>query len=342
MTTLPVRPVWTVDLPHAAIGVASAAGGRRIAIASEGPLISVAEIGEPVVQSIKLTEPARDVAVDAAGDALAIVSASHTLRVVGIDSRTFGHELVRSDAPVHDASAFSRDGRVLWTVGSPSDDVAVIRCYEARSLAVVGEHRFKPAIGGCGFILTVHPQQDVLGLWVVGGPDHVWNYWIRLTTSGIDLQHQPELDGATPPCFDGRGDRFAVLNEDDVRAFSFPACQPVSGPVTPPDEEDAWAESMCYVNAPAGDRVLASTNEGRIFMVVLDSGEAIAEIELEGHEPKPCYQVYTKLSPAHDQRLCTDLHGFMPVGDGLIRSTHTNGRSSDRKDTILLWRAPIG
>jgi hypothetical protein len=67
----------------------------------------------------------------------------------------------------------------------------------------------------------------------------------------------------------------------------------------------------------------------------------IAEVALEGHEPKPCYQVYTSLSKSDDQ-LCTDLHAFTAVGSGLILSVHTNGRASNRRDSILLWRAPLG
>jgi hypothetical protein len=338
--SVPVRPVWALHLDHAATRVAATPGATRIAIAAEGPLISLAAIGESARQTIRLSEPARDVAVSPDAASLAVVSASRTLLVLSLESGTFGRERVRSDAPVHDACAFARDGRSLWTVGVLRDENAEIRCYDARSGAVIGDRRFKPLIGGCGFVFTVHPREDVLGLWACGGPDELWNYWIRPTAGGVDLQHQPELDGWTPPCFNARGDRFVAMNGYDLAAFAFPNCQSVYSPVTPEEEDDAWAESLCYFDSEGDDRVLTSTNDGRVFVVGLQEGETIAEIALEGHEPRPCHQVYTALSPS-DDHLCTDLHRFEGLGDNLVLSTHTNGKTTNRKDTLLVWRTPF-
>jgi len=104
------------------------------------------------------------------------------------------------------------------------------------------------------------------------------------------------------------------------------------------NEDDRFAESMCYLDSSADDRVLAATTEGRLLVVALERGKVIAEAVLEGHEPKPCYQVYTSLSKKIDDRLCSDLHGFTPVGSNSILSVHTNGRASNRQDTLLLWK----
>src|SRR5262249_8908642 len=150
----------------------------------------------------------RDIALNAAGDSLAVVSASRTCQLLKLESNAFAREQARWETPIHDTCTFSRDGGSIWTVGSGSDDVAEVRCYHARSAEVVGRRQFTPSIGGCGFALTLHPQEDLLGLWACGGPDQLWNYWIRLTASGIELRHEPELDGWTPPAFNTRGDRF--------------------------------------------------------------------------------------------------------------------------------------
>jgi len=339
---LPVRPLWTIDLTHAVAGVAATPGGQRIAIASEGPVVCVADFGQSLRQTISLTEPARDIALNPAGDSLAVVSASRMCQLLTLEPTAFGREQGRWDAPVHEICMFSRDGRTLWTVGSVSDDVAEIRCYEARSAKVIGRRQFTPLIGGCGFALTPHPREDLLGLWACGGPDQLWNYWIRLTASGIELRHQPELDGWTPPAFNPSGDRFVALNGYDLAAFSFPECQQLYDAMTEPDEDDTWRESHTFLDSATGDRVLAGTNDGRVFVVAFEDGELIGEVALAGHEPRPCHEVYTSLSKQLDNRLCTDLHGFMSVGAGLIASVHTNGRASNRKDTILLWRAPVG
>ena len=81
------------------------------------------------------------------------------------------------------------------------------------------------------------------------------------------------------------------------------------------------------------------TNEGRVFVVAQAKGEKIAEVALEGHEPKPCHQVYPALSRS-ETHLCTDLHAFAAVGNNLVLSVHTNGKTTNRKDTLLIWRTP--
>jgi hypothetical protein len=339
VTSVHVRPVWSLQLDHPARRVTATPGGTRIAIAAEGPLVSVAAIDDAIAQRIRLSEPAQDIAFSPDASALAIVTASRTLQILGLESTGLGRERARWETPVYDACTFSRDGRWLWTVGIGPDEIAEIHCYDARSGTAVGEHRFTPFIGGCGFVFTVHPHEDVVGMWACGGPDELWNYWIRLTSGGVEFQHQPELDGWTPPCFNARGDRFGALNGNELAAFAFPECREVYSRSTPEDEDQGWAESMCYVDSASDDRLLASTPEGRVFLVGLDRGETIAEVALEGHEPRPCHQVYTSLSRSDDQ-LCTDLHTFSGVGNNMVLSVHTNGKASNRKDTLLLWRAP--
>jgi hypothetical protein len=334
-----VKPAWTVSLNHPATRVTSTPDAKRIAIASDAPLISLAGVGQSRIQSVRLTKPAGHLAISSDGDVLAVVNASHTLQLLGLGAGTFGYELARLDEPVHDVCEFSRDQAMLWSVGLVSNDVAEIRCYETPTLRVISKHQFQLPIGQCGFLLTVHPQQDVLGLWACGGPDEIWNYWIRIADDAIELRHEPELDGCTPPCFNTRGDRFVVLEGYDLLAFSFPECGMLYDPMTSEDEDDSWAERMTYLNSAGDDHVLATTNESRLFIVGLEQAKVIAEVYLEGHEPKPCYEVYRSLSKT-DDGLCTDLHSFISVGSDIILSTHTNGRASNRQDAVLLWNKP--
>lgn len=334
-TPLPISPLWKLDLTHAVTGVAATPGAKRIAIKSEDAFISVADFGESRIQKIQLPERALHIAIDPNGDFLAVVSESRTISVLGLDSSNVGQELFHFGEAVHDVCTFSVDGRLLWTVGLVTDDFAEIRCYENRTSNLIAHHRFRPLIGGCGFIFTLHPKEDRLGLWVCG-PDEVWNYWISLTSHGIEFRHQLELDGSTPPCFNSSGDRFLVLIQSELAAFSFPNCEELYEPIIATDEDDPFAESTCYLDSGEGDRVLVATNDGRLMLIAFEGAEIISEVWLEDHEPKPCYQVYTSLSKTDDQ-LCTDLHYFTRVGSNLILSVHTNGRASNRRDTILVW-----
>jgi hypothetical protein len=336
-----VRPVWKIDLKHIATRLTSTPGAQRIAVASEAALVSVAEFGRHSVQTVALNEPASHLAIDPAGGSLAVVGASRKLQLLGLKPHTFGRELARLEEPVYDVCAFSRDGARLWAVAALPDGTAEVRCYDAQSWELTGRMPFKPLIGGCGFWLTLHPQDDLLGLWAIGGPDELWNYWVRMTEAGVELRRQPELDGSTAPAFNTRGDRFAVLNVYDLLTFSFPDCTSLYPPMTL-DDDDTLFENICYLDSAGEDRVLGHTNQGRVFVAAPERGELIAEVRLEGHEPRPCYQVYPGLSRT-DNHLCGDLYNFTPVGSNLVLSVHTNGRvSDDRKDTLLLWRAPHG
>ncbi|HKE58199.1 MAG TPA: hypothetical protein VKB46_15910 [Pyrinomonadaceae bacterium] len=338
---LPVRPIWKLDLNHGARVVKSTPDAKRVAIALDKPAIFLVNGGPTSTETISLSEPARHIAINSRGDSLALVTASQKLQLLGLESGP-GQRIVQLDSSSHDACEFSRDDLKLWTVGLLSDHIAEIVCYDARTLLVIARHQFTPRVGGCGFILTNHPREDMTGLWVCGGPDEIWNYWIRLSPAGIELQYQPELDGMTPPAFNANGDRFAALNGYDLSSFSFPSCESLGESIslgTDDSEADMFAESMSYLSDASTDCVLASTTEGRIFIVSLEQEELIAEIMLEGHEPKPCYQVYTSLAKT-DDRPCSDLHAFIPAYDNLILSVHTNGHASNRQDTVLLWRVP--
>ncbi|MGH9881733.1 MAG: hypothetical protein ACRD6N_09885 [Pyrinomonadaceae bacterium] len=164
-----VRPIWKIDLNHTATIVTSTPEAKRIAIASEASIISVAEFGQSSVQTINLSEPTRDLSINSAGNNLAVVGASRKLQVLGFESSNFKREVARWETPVYDTCTFSRDGDLLWTVGGLSDHVAEIHCYDARNWKLLDQLQFEPHIDGCGFILTLHPQDDLVGLWACGG-----------------------------------------------------------------------------------------------------------------------------------------------------------------------------
>ena len=337
MLTLPVKPIWTINLDHAATRLASTSDGKRIVIAAEGPLISVGGVGKSL-RTIKLKEPVGHLSISPDGELLVVANASHALRVLRLGDSGFGNELYGQTQPVHDACEFSRDGRALWSVGLVANDVAEIRCYDTQTFKLVASHHLKLPIGQCGFILTIHPREDVIGLWACGGPDAAWNYWVKRNSSSIEVRHQPELDGTTPPAFNSRGDRFVILNEYDLVTFSFPECKVLYEPVTSIDEDDAWREIMVMLDG-SEDRVLASTDNNRLFVVGLGQGSVTAEIHLEGHEPRPCYEVYKSL-PKTDDGLCTDFHWLISRHNGVVVSVHTHGKTTSRRDTVLCWLKP--
>lgn len=335
-----VRPIFKIDLSHRVTGLTSTPNARRMAVANES-LISILEFEQNSVRTIALTAPVRELKISRTGSMLGVVNHSKELQVVSLEIDSFGQQLISWAELPYDICVFSESERQLWAVAAVSDDSAEINCFDTKSWQLLGKLPFKPLIRGCSFWLTPHPKRDLLSLWACGGPDELWNYWIYLTEDGIELQQQPELNGATPPSFNTLGDRFVVLDGYELKAFSFPECSALSPPMTFANDDDTWAESMCYLDSPSSNRVVAATNEARIFVADLERAELVAEITLEGHEPQPCYQVYTALAKDNDG-LCTDLDHFFPAEDNRIVSVHTNGRVSNREDSILIWDAPVG
>ena len=102
------------------------------------------------------------------------------MEVLTLESGRFGQSLYRFDEAAHDVCGFSRDGKLLWTVGLTFADFAENRCYEVGSWNLIAQQCFKPLISGCGFVLMLH---------LCGGPDHVWTYWLELTANGIELEY---------------------------------------------------------------------------------------------------------------------------------------------------------
>jgi hypothetical protein len=76
-----------------------------------------------------------------------------------------------------------------------------------------------------------------------------------------------------------------VVNDlNAICEFHIPAMQQIGSHLESEDEDNPFAASLCYLN----DRqALASTNEGRIFLVDTVEMRAEVEVPLEGHEPRP-------------------------------------------------------
>jgi len=113
LLTLPVKPIWTINLNHPATRIASTSYGTRIVMAAEGPLVSVGGVKESL-RTIKLREPVRHIAISPDGATLIIAGASRALHVLQLKSSAFGSEFYGQTEPLHEVCEFSPDGTALW------------------------------------------------------------------------------------------------------------------------------------------------------------------------------------------------------------------------------------
>jgi hypothetical protein len=164
-------------------------------------------------------------------------------------------------------------------------------------------------------------------------------YWLRQTRNGFTCTIEAKLRNSIPPVFSPRGDQLLALKEvHAICKFEFPAMRQVGSPLESEDEDNPFAESLCYLN----DRqALASTNEQRIFAVDTARMKVEAEVFLEGHEPRPIGEYYPTL--AKESGLGTDISYFARLGDVIFfvyRRDRTTGLAGWRDS--LLWLSVKG
>jgi hypothetical protein len=104
------------------------------------------------------------------------------------------------------------------------------------------------------------------------------------------------------------------VNEDGaICKYFFPNMDQVDPALESGDEDNPFAESLVYLNER---QALASTNEGRVFMVDTARLAIEDEVAVEGHEPRPIGEYYPTL--AHEGGLATDISWFTKLGDAII------------------------
>jgi hypothetical protein len=104
------------------------------------------------------------------------------------------------------------------------------------------------------------------------------------------------------------------------------------------DEEDQIGDLVYYVDA---HYALLQSNNGRLYLVDLETMTIEDEIRLHGHEPKPISELYPNLKG--DRGLGSDLSFFLRFPHEQFLSVHGDRPSAhpdDRLDHILTWRIP--
>ncbi len=234
---------------------------------------------------------------------------------------------------------YSEDGRFLWTIAPLNSEDVLVQLHEAESGATIETAPVKDPFGGssCSFHPTARP--DLTSLWLAAGQDGQQVYWLKRTRSGFSCTREAKLRNTIPPVFSPNGKQLLVVNDHNaICKFQFPAMQQVRSPLESGDEDNQFAESLCYLTER---QALAGTNEQRIFIVDTVQMKVEEEVALEGHEPRPIGQYYPRL--AKDKGLGTDISHFLRLGD-VILFAYRRDRGTGLagwKDT-LLWLSVKG
>jgi hypothetical protein len=210
----------------------------------------------------------------------------------------------------------------------------IVQLYDLETGRTTDQATIKDPFGGssCSFHPTGKP--GLLCLWLAAGnPDMVQIYWLEPTQQGFSCTLETRLGNTLPPVFSPCGDQFLVVNDESaICKFDFDTMRQLASPLLSEDEDNPFAESLCYLDER---QALASTNEGRIFLVDTVNMKVAEEVSLEGHEPRPIGEYYPTL--AREGGLATDISWFTRLGEVILfvcrrdRGTDLSGW----KDSVL-------
>jgi hypothetical protein len=237
---------------------------------------------------------------------------------------------------------FEGDGRFLWAVAPMSENACQINLIETTGWTTVHSVGVDEPIGGSKFVLDDTPWPGLLSLWAAAGQDGQQVYWVARDheTNTILVETVAQLANCTPPVFSPDGEEFLVLAEfNELKRYAFPGVDVLGGPLESGDEDNPFAESMCYLD---GRRAIVGTGEGRIFLVDVERMAVEDEVAVEGHEPRPIGEYYPNL--ADEKGLATDIAWFERVGEGVLFGYSREERGwlkRRRKDRVLWCPLPV-
>ena len=245
----------------------------------------------------------------------------------------------REDAPGRINSGiedchFDDSGAFLWLAVPLSTREGEIQLIETATWSLVARAVVEDPVGWSAWSFHDTGRPGLVALWLAAGQDGQRVYWLRRDGAGFSCTLEPRLVNTIPPIFSPDGEHLLVLDQaNNICKYESNGGEQVGLPLDLEEEDDMFAESLAYLNAR---QVLASTNEGRMFLVDTDRMEIEEEVALEGHEPRPIGEYYPML--AHETGWATDITGFARLGR-VIFFTYRRDRGTSSpgwKDT-LLW-----
>lgn len=319
----PLTPNGKIDLEHRAYFLRGSSDHLGVIAASEEGHVTLLELSTNSTRHQRPTKKLRAISPHPTEPAIAFVDGNSGSLVV---QNLAGKKVVEIESPciATDGSSsigqgfadcyFDEGGDFLWLVAPLSVDECELTLVETKGWSVVQKAVLEDPFGAsdCSF----HPagNSGLVSLWIAAGQDGQQVYWLKRKGVDFSVKKVDELTNCIPPVFSPDGSEFLVVTEDNsISRFAFPSLKHPGSPFESGDEDNPFTESLCYLD----DRnALASTGEGRIFLVDTTKMRIEEEIALEGHEPRPIGEYYPSLS--NEQGLGTDISWFTKIGNVIV------------------------
>jgi hypothetical protein len=340
-----LKPDGRIDLEHRSYFLGGSPGRSLVVSAAPEGLLSI--LSPDLSQAHPYRYPAKILAISPhpSDRRLALIGGEGRLGSLFVHDPDAGRPVGivpprgREDAPswinsgIEDCR-FDDSGAFLWLAVPLSTREGEIQLIETATWSLAARAVVADPVGWSAWSFHGTGRPGLVILWLAAGQDGQRVYWLRRDGAGFSCTFEPRLINTMPPIFSPDGEHFLVLDEEhNLGKYESNGGERVGSPLNLEDEDDPFAESLAYLNER---QVLASTNEGRIFLVDTDRMELEDEVALEGHEPRPIGEYYPTLT--HEAGWATDITVFARLGR-MIFFTYRRDRGTSSpgwKDT-LLW-----
>jgi hypothetical protein len=323
-----IAPLAHRQLDHRAYYLRSTPDGRVIVAASREGAVTVLGPGLGPLHEFELQMRLDGLTLTPDGTRL-VLFASGRFLVTGIDGAPLLHAEHANSGDFHDC-LFSSDGKTAWAACDVEPAHIELQRRETMGWRVERSTMMEDPAPPSHIDLVLHPEGRAFAIWAAAGQDGQWIYWAYDNGRTIRFAQLPFSLYITAPKFHPVGGEFLVVEDDyTLRRYTFPDCRllgELEWPENEEEEDDVISGYLCYLS---DDRALVHSDNGRLWVVDLNSMKIAEEVVLGGQ------------SPRRKGSLEGSLSFFEQVGPKMILTVHYSEEDPvSGKNALALWGGP--
>lgn len=318
---MPMKPSGKIDLEHRAYFLAETSEDSQFVAASGDGHISLVDRSTNSVRCQRPTANLKAISCHPTEPILAYADGE----TGSISIQTLSGKLVTQLEPTHKLAKsqstkgysncfFDLSGKYIWLATPQSDDECEISLLKTNDWSVTHRERIHDDFFASNWSFQSLRRPDSVSLYIAAGQDGQEVHFLKQKDGHFTRRRIDLLSNSTPPVFSPDSERFLTLNEENgICQFDFASMTRIGSEMYFTDEDDQFDTSMCYLDS---QRLLVSTNAGRIFMVNADKMLITDEIALERHEPRPTHVYYPTLTD--DNGIATDISWYQQLNRAIV------------------------